>query len=59
VKLRGRLFPRPRCNLSLPESSVVFLKGNPSNYFVRVIYLGGFVSRKTVPAPPRTLSGTR
>ena len=21
--------------------------------------LGGFVSRKTVPAPPRTLSGTR
>ena len=25
----------------------------------RVIHLGGFVSRKTVPAPPRTLSGTR
>lgn len=28
--------PRSRCNLSLPESSVVFLKGNPSNYFVRL-----------------------
>ena len=41
--------PRSRCKSPLPESSVMFLKGNPSNYFVRVIHLDGFISRKTVP----------